>query len=264
MQRNFERSLERVLEHEGGYVDHPKDPGGATNKGITIATYRRYVNRNGTKADLKNLTVHEAGIVYKKQYWDKVRGDDLPDGLDYAVFDFAVNSGPGRAAKYLQAIVGAKQDGAIGPKTLIAVAESPQSTVQIIDRLCADRLAFLKRLKHWPTFGGGWTARVSAVNTYAVKWANEAGIEAPEPLPRPEPVKREPVVPDGLDKPMAKSKTLWSMIVANGAGIITAFASLDWKVALPIVLVIGVAGVIIYRERHKYAKEARKIMAEIG
>lgn len=191
MNRNFERALSLVLKHEGGYVDHPRDPGGATNKGITLATYRRYVNRSGTKADIKALTTHEAGIVYKKQYWDKVRGDDLPGGLDYAVFDFAVNSGPSRAAKYLQKVVGAVQDGQIGKLTLIAVSSSPKSTRQIIDELCADRLAFLKRLKHWPTFKNGWTARVSMVETDAMEMAAQKPTGAPKPKPAPSRPKTE-------------------------------------------------------------------------
>lgn len=181
MKRNFERSLAFVLEHEGGYVDHPKDPGGATNKGITIATYRRYIKRDGTKEDLKRLTTEQAGIVYKKQYWDKVRGDDLPDGLDYAVFDFAVNSGPGRAAKFLQKIVGATQDGQIGKLTLLAVAASPKSTPQLIEELCADRLAFLKRLKHWPSFKNGWTARITGVETHATEMAAQNAVERHPP-----------------------------------------------------------------------------------
>ena len=99
MQSNFARALANVLVHEGGFVNHPKDPGGATNKGITIATFRKWVKRDGTIDDLKNISAADVAKVYRKHYWDKVRGDDLPSGVDYAVFDYAVNSGPGRAAK---------------------------------------------------------------------------------------------------------------------------------------------------------------------
>src|SRR5690606_31383462 len=120
MNKNFQQALEKVLKHEGGFVNHPADPGGATNKGITLATYRRYIKRNGTVDDLKALTTEQAGKVYKAQYWDKVRGDDLPSGLDYAVFDFAVNSGPAKAVKELQKVLGVTQDGIIGPITLEA------------------------------------------------------------------------------------------------------------------------------------------------
>lgn len=120
MDRNFNRSLKLVLAHEGGWSDHPKDPGGATMKGVTLANFRRYVKPNATKDDLRKITDDQISTVYRKYYWDAVSGAELPDGVDYAVFDFAVNSGPARAAKYLQAIVGTAQDGKIGPATLTA------------------------------------------------------------------------------------------------------------------------------------------------
>ncbi len=176
MDRNFARALPLVLQHEGGYVNHPNDPGGATNKGITLATFRRYVKPNGTIADLKRLTVQQAGTVYRRQYWDKVHGAELPDGVDYAVFDFAVNSGPARAAKYLQAIVGVPQDGKIGPVTLAATQD--MSAVHIIETLCDNRLAFMKRARNrktgkrlWPTFGKGWSRRMKGVREHALAMA---------------------------------------------------------------------------------------------
>ncbi|HVX57167.1 MAG TPA: glycosyl hydrolase 108 family protein, partial [Candidatus Saccharimonadales bacterium] len=129
MLRNFERSLSGVLAHEGGYVNDPADKGGPTNKGITIATFRRYVDKSGTIDDLKNLTTTQAATVYRKQYWDAVCGSELPDGVDYSVFDFAVNSGSERAAKYLQTIVGAKTDGEIGPRTLAAVKATDPTVI---------------------------------------------------------------------------------------------------------------------------------------
>jgi lysozyme family protein len=172
MNRNFQRALTLVLKSEGGYVNDPHDPGGATNKGVTIATFRRYVDQDGTIADLKALTVEQAGIVYRKQYWDAVRGDELPDGVDYAVFDFAVNSGPGRAAKYLQATVGAAPDGSIGPATLKAVkAKSPDV---IIDTLCDKRRDFLEGLAGWTRFGKGWSSRVKSVRAEAKAMSEQA------------------------------------------------------------------------------------------
>ena len=106
MDSNFQRALSRVLKHEGRYVDHPKDPGGATNKGVTIATFRRYVKPNGTKADLRAITEDLVATVYYKHYWAAVHANELPAGVDYAVFDLAVNSGPSRAARSLQRVVG--------------------------------------------------------------------------------------------------------------------------------------------------------------
>ena len=111
MDKNFERALPLVLKHEGGYVDHPKDPGGATNKGVTIATFRRYVKADGTKQDLRRITDAQVSAVYYRHYWAAVQAHALPSGVDYCAFDFAVNSGPSRSAKFLQKVVGVKQDG---------------------------------------------------------------------------------------------------------------------------------------------------------
>ena len=110
---NFDRSLLLVLAHEGGWADHPKDPGGATMKGVTLATFRRY-RPGASKADLRNISDADLQRIYRDGYWNVIRGDDLPSGLDFAVFDYAVNSGPGRAAKHLQAVLGVPQDGKVG------------------------------------------------------------------------------------------------------------------------------------------------------
>ena len=164
MKQNADISIRKILEHEGGFVNHPKDPGGATNKGITIATFRRYIKRNGTIADLKAMTIAQAVKVYKAQYWDKVRADELPSGIDYTVADFAVNSGPSRAARYLQAALNVAQDGVIGSQTIAAAQAADPKT--IIRKINADRLAFMKRIRNgklWKTFGRGWQRRVDDV-----------------------------------------------------------------------------------------------------
>ena len=111
--KNYQKCLETILHHEGGYVNHPKDPGGETNLGVTKRVYEGW---GGTK-DMKDLTVEDVAPIYEKNYWGKVKGDDLPSGLDLCVFDFAVNAGPGRAAKYLQTMIGTVADGGIGPNT---------------------------------------------------------------------------------------------------------------------------------------------------
>lgn len=180
MDRNFSRALSAVLKHEGGFVDHKDDPGGATNKGITISTYRRYVKRNGTVEDLKRITDAEVAKVYRKHYWDLVRGDELPDGIDYAVFDFAVNSGPSRAAKYLQIVLGVKVDGKIGPVTLEAARKADAR--KVINILCDNRLRFLQGLNTWPTFGRGWDSRVAGVRKLALSMTGPKT----EPSPAPE------------------------------------------------------------------------------
>ncbi|BCH30292.1 hypothetical protein MesoLjLc_22220 [Mesorhizobium sp. L-8-10] len=176
MDRNFAEALKLVLTHEGGWSDHPKDPGGATMKGITLATFRRYVNPKAGKDDLRNITTVQIADIYRRHYWNAVAADDLPDGVDYAVFDFAVNSGPDRAAKYLQAVVDVRQDAKIGPQTLAAVEAEPSGTV--IQELCDRRMSFLRSLKTWPTFRKGWTARVEGVRSKAVAMARAGGPAA--------------------------------------------------------------------------------------
>lgn len=187
---NFARSLSLVLEHEGGYVNHPKDPGGATNKGITQMTYDAWrKRRKKATQSVKAITESEVAAIYRADYWDRVRGDALPAGLDYAVFDYGVNSGPDRAIKALQKVLLVPADGAVGPVTLQAAATAIPTTV--IDAICDERMAFLKRLSTWGTFGKGWTRRVTDVRAAARAMA---GAAVP-PAPFPPPPDIEPVAP---------------------------------------------------------------------
>ena len=133
MKQNFDESLKMLLHHEGGYVNHPEDPGGETNLGVTRAVYEQWVGRQVIDGEMKALTVEDVAPIYKKNYWDTIRADDLPSGLDFAAFDWAVNSGTGRPAKVIQKYISAKQDGAIGPKTLALVAENdPSKMIQYL------------------------------------------------------------------------------------------------------------------------------------
>ncbi len=189
---NFPACLADVLVHEGGYVDHPKDPGGATNLGITIGTLTGWLGRQATKAEVKALTKTTVAPIYRANYWDKIGGDDLPSGLDAAVFDFAVNSGPGRAAKLLQRLVGVSQDGQIGPMTLAAVAKvSPAKVPDLINAYCDARMSFLRGLGTFDTFGKGWTRRVDGVREKSLQMAKDGVSAAPPPVPA-QPPKRPP------------------------------------------------------------------------
>lgn len=161
MKANFEAALKAVLHHEGGFVNHPADPGGMTNLGVTKKVWEEWVGHDVDEKAMRNLTPEIVGPMYKVKYWDKVKGDDLPAGVDYAVFDAAVNSGPGRAAKWLQACVGVDPDGGIGPKTLAAVNSFDAN--QLIEDYAKRRLSFLMDLQHWDTFGKGWSRRVAEV-----------------------------------------------------------------------------------------------------
>jgi len=169
MKDNFESSLQQVLVHEGGWADHPKDPGGATMKGVTLLTFRRHFGEDKSKDELRAITGEQLNQIYRAGYWDKCHCDELPGGVDYAVFDAAVNSGPGRGAKWLQGAVGAKQDGGIGPKTLTKVKE--HNPVHIIDNICDRRLTFLCSLSNWATFGNGWNRRVEGLRSSAISMA---------------------------------------------------------------------------------------------
>ena len=167
--KNFAAALAMVLVHEGGYVNHPADPGGATNRGVTQKTYDRFRSdaRLPTRS-VRHITEAEIAVIYRKLYWDAIRGNDLPGGADYAVFDFAVNSGGNRAAKFLQNILSVTADGRIGSATLRAVLNG-MSAAEIITRLCDDRIAFLRGLKTYSVFGRGWDRRVGAVRIAALK-----------------------------------------------------------------------------------------------
>lgn len=158
----FGKSLDSVFLHEGGFVNHPKDPGGATNFGITIGTLSNHLGREATVEEVNDLDPKVAAEIYKSNYWDKVKGDELPDGLATSMMDFAVNSGPGRATKVLQEILGVDVDGALGPKTLAAVKE--EDPKELIRKLNLERMKFLKGLKNWKTFGKGWSNRLASVN----------------------------------------------------------------------------------------------------
>lgn len=157
----FLKYLDWVLVHEGGYVNHPKDPGGSTNYGITQAVYNNYLHASGKRSQsVALITRKEVEAIYRVKYWLLIRGDELPQGWDYAIFDFGINSGPKRAVKYAQEAVGVEADGVIGPATLSAIRAAPREALfKYLDK----REAFLRQLPHWPDFGKGWLRRVNDV-----------------------------------------------------------------------------------------------------
>jgi lysozyme family protein len=157
MRENFDKCLEMLLEHEGGYVNHPSDPGGMTNLGVTKRVYDEWIGRESTEQEMRDLTPEDVGPIYRKNYWSRLRLDDVGSGIDWALMDFCVNSGPSRPAKALQRAVGAVADGAVGPKTLQLVAEKDPEFV--IDYIYTVRQAFYESLRTFDTFGRGWTRR---------------------------------------------------------------------------------------------------------
>jgi lysozyme family protein len=173
----FDGALKRVLVHEDGYADHPADPGGATMQGITQRVYDGWRRRHDQLVrPVRRIAPDEVAAIYRRQYWDAVRADDLPAGLDYALFDAAVNSGPAQAAKWLQRTLGVTADGQVGEATLAAL--DGRAPAALIDALCDRRLAMLRSLRTFPTFGAGWTRRVAEVRAAAKALA---GAVPPEP-----------------------------------------------------------------------------------
>jgi lysozyme family protein len=162
---NWQKSFELMLKSEGGFVNHPSDPGGMTNLGVTKATWESWVGREVDEAEMRGLTAEKVEPLYKERYFDAVRGDELPMGLDYLTFDFAVNAGAGRAIKTLQTAVGVTPDGGFGPMTMAAVqAVDP---VELIERFSQAKEDFYRSLTTFATFGKGWLNRVADVKVKA-------------------------------------------------------------------------------------------------
>ena len=169
MQSNFELCLAKMLAHEGGFVNHPQDPGGMTNLGVTKRVWEEWVGHEVDEKQMRALTPETVAPLYKRKYWDAIRADDLVAGVDYCVFDVAVNSGPGRAIKFLQSSVGTTPDGGFGPATMAAVKKAEEDPARLIELYCAKRLEFLQSLKTFETFGKGWSRRVAEVKDAALK-----------------------------------------------------------------------------------------------
>jgi lysozyme family protein len=210
----FARALPRVLAHEGGYVNDPHDPGGATNRGITFRVYDAYRTRKGLPTrDVRAIAAAEVSEIYRLQYWDAVQGDALPPGLDYVLFDGAVNSGPAQSIKWLQRALGnVAVDGQIGQATLAAVMAHGRPA-ELIDKVCDRRLAFLQALKTWPRFGKGWRARVEGVRKCAKPWALGVGAAPIDAQAKPT-----------RKAPMSEARTLpgkGAADAATGGGMVT-------------------------------------------
>lgn len=167
----FDKALKEVLHHEGGYVNHPRDPGGITNLGVTKNTWEAWTGSSATADEMRGLTPAKVSPLYKERYWDKLRCDDLPPALALCVFDFGVNAGPARAARYLQAMVGAIKDGMIGNKTIAAVDRyvSENGLANAVRTYCSNRRNYYHQLGTFSTFGRGWLRRVDAVESAALR-----------------------------------------------------------------------------------------------
>ena len=241
MRENYDDSLRRVFVHEGGYTDHPDDPGGPTNWGITIHDARMYWKRDATAEDVRAMPKDVAKRIYRSKYWDAMRCDELPAGVDYAVFDFGVNSGISRSIKFLERIAGIEPDGRADDLLIRTVAHLPPKTV--ITELCNKRLVFLRGLSTWDTFGRGWGRRVEEVKSAALKMA-DATPAAPPAANAPGKTDR----PDSAQKPITKSKTFWAQIGTVLTTILGAVT--DWRV-LAVLAVVALAVFVILERKKK-------------
>lgn len=177
MKDNFDKALLAVLKHEGNFVNHPRDPGGMTNLGCTKKTWEAWIGHPVDEAAMRALTPADVAPLYKARYWDAIRADELPSGIDYAMFDVAINSGPKRAVLIAQKLAGVTQDGAIGPKTLAAIKEAADTHGReaFISRYSEERESFLRSLPTFETFGRGWVRRVDEVEAVASVMATSEG-----------------------------------------------------------------------------------------
>ena len=167
---SYDQALTRLLRDEGGYTDHPSDPGGPTNFGITLNDARRYWKGNATADDVRAMPQNVARKIYRERYWNAMRCDELPAGVDYAMFDYGVNSGVGRSGKVLRRVLKLSDRTSAVTDDVIAAA-AQRTPGDIVIAICTERLAFLKALKTFPVFGRGWTKRVNGVRVAALAMA---------------------------------------------------------------------------------------------
>lgn len=247
---NLPACLAVTLAHEGGWSDHPKDPGGATMKGVTLAVFRRWYP-GATKADLRAISDADLENIYRVGYWNPARSEYLPAGVDLAVFDFGVHSGVSRAARYLQAVVGAKQDGVIGSATLAAVAG--RNSVFVVQDLCARRLSFVRGLSTFSTFGKGWSRRIADVEARGVKMSGASRDELAGAA-------READHKAKIQNGAAVNSTL---VTVGGAGGAMEFGDVNWLIVAG-VAVVAAALVALVKSRANINKDRAAAYAKVA
>jgi lysozyme family protein len=245
METSFREAQRRCLAYEGGYSNHPKDPGGVTLNGVTQERYDQYRASKGLPQQPLTREMNgtaawniERDDIYRRYYWRPAGGPELNPGVDAAIYDYSVNSGHSRGVKVLQRLVGVTVDGRVGPQTIEAANKrNPQV---LVGAICDERLAFLQSLKTWPTFGGGWASRVADVRKYATRLAlhEPAMPSAPMNVPGkgrvPEPTGAKTgtiVAPPAAAVPIAV--TFWNWITDNPVLtilVVLACAALVWGI----------------------------------
>lgn len=239
---SYDAALARLLVHEGGYTNHPADPGGPTNFGITIYDYRKYVKPGATAADVKAMTLAEAKSIYRSKYWAAQRCDELPAGVDYAVFDYGVNCGIGRSGKVLRRVLKLPDNTSVVSDAVIAAAVQGDAKAEI-GAIDAERLRFLQGLRTWSVFGAGWGRRVAEVNGAALAMA--AGADHAS-IPMPTAASSA----DRADKgvvPVAKSAqqgAAGAIAAAGAAAVHQAHASGVRPAVIAVIVIVALAAAI--------------------
>jgi lysozyme family protein len=240
MRETFPAYMPQLFKHEGGYVDHPRDPGGATNLGITLATLREWRGRPVTKQDVMDLTRNEAEAIYKDRYWNRIGGDGLFAGPDAMLFDVAVNSGVGRARQWMPLIQG-------------------KNAVDGAKAIGARRRAFFRSLRTFDVFGKGWMRRVNEVEAWSLAWALRW---------QGKPV--APVLEKEAEHSRRNSQAAGGGAVATGSGAVAApqaeaTAGLDWialsAIGVPLALLFAflIYQALMQGARAKAMKEAANV-----
>jgi lysozyme family protein len=217
---NFDACLPVILKHEGGYVDDKHDPGGATNRGVTIGTLSGWLGRPATKAEVRALTVADVTPIYRKNYWNACGCDALPAGVDLAVFDPAVNSGPGRAKQWYA-------------KARQASAEP----VPLVRRICDVRMGFLQALRTWGRFGKGWASRVADIRARAEAMARKVAGQSAATV-RTEATAEASRAAQAARKAATQSKTITTAAASSPAA--PAAAGADWTLIVVVILAVAV------------------------
>lgn len=250
---NLAACIKIMLKHEGGWADHPRDPGGATMKGVTMARYR-VTYPNATKTQLRNISDADVQRIYKIDYWDTVRGDLLPFGVDLAVFDYGVNSGPARSIRALQSVLAVRADGLIGAITINAATAANGMTV--VKKLCASRLSFVRGLKTFDVFGKGWARRIADIEARGVAMWLSSGAAVSKGA--------KAVLIDEKEKASATAKKQNQGAAAAGGGgavvgggDVAASGDINWLLICGLVVVVGlIAGALALKARQNKERAA--------
>lgn len=248
---SWNAAIHAVLASEGGYVNHPDDPGGPTNWGITLPVARRHWKGNATADDIRQMPETVARKIYRERYWNVLGCDGLPAGVEYAVFDYGVNSGTGRAGRVLRRVLGLSDRTSNIDEAVLDAARA-QDAAQLIAAICGERLVFLRSLKTFAVFGRGWTRRVSHVRGAALAIA--AGSKL---LPVPSRSTGKARVPDNK----ATRDMVAGGAVATGAVVAASSSHAGlWLAVLAATFAIALAIVVIWRWRWRVRQEAPAVI----